>query len=89
MSRELPVPLSLKECRLESFATSWGRPPRGNGLAERLGRLGGGPARLAAQADAKRARLDRRLGEPNREIGRLVDAIKGHSGRRFGSGGGN
>lgn len=31
--------------------------------------------RLAAQADAKRARLDRRLGELNREIGRLVDAI--------------
>lgn len=36
--------------------------------------------RLAAQADAKRARLDRRLGELNREIGRLVDAIaKGQS----------
>jgi site-specific DNA recombinase len=35
--------------------------------------------RLAAQADAKRARLDRRLGELNREIARLVDAIgKGH-----------
>ena len=34
---------------------------------------------LAAQADAKRARLDRRLGELNREIARLVDAIaKGH-----------
>jgi hypothetical protein len=31
--------------------------------------------RLATQADAKRARLDRRLGELNREIGRLVDAI--------------
>ncbi len=31
--------------------------------------------RLATHADAKRARLDRRLGELNREIGRLVDAI--------------
>jgi len=31
--------------------------------------------RLATQADAKRARLDRRLGELNRGIGRLVDAI--------------
>jgi site-specific DNA recombinase len=35
--------------------------------------------RLAAQADAKRSRIERRLGELNREIDRLVDAIaKGH-----------
>jgi site-specific DNA recombinase len=35
--------------------------------------------RLAADADAQRIRLERRLGELNREIDRLVDAIaKGH-----------
>jgi len=35
--------------------------------------------RLAAQTDAKRSRLEQRLGELNREIDRLVDAIaKGH-----------
>ena len=35
--------------------------------------------RLAAQADANRNRLEQRLGELNREIDRLVDAIaKGH-----------
>jgi hypothetical protein len=31
--------------------------------------------RLAAEADARRIRLERRLGELNREIDRLVDAI--------------
>lgn len=35
--------------------------------------------RLAAEADARRSRLERRMGELDREIDRLVDAIaKGH-----------